>query len=154
MRTDSSPSEISSSEIPDSSSSSINFFTLRMSIREPLEVSSILSCGQACAGRFERKFVSDGPKSEYATDREVGQIGVMPELLAREYVAEVNLDERYGCCQKCIAQRDAGVRIRARIDDYECNPVALGAMHLADQFVLRVTLVGYQVMALRAGHAG
>ena len=37
MRTDSSPSEISSSEMPDSSSSSINFFTLRISIREPLQ---------------------------------------------------------------------------------------------------------------------
>src|SRR5271169_4623776 len=34
MRTDSSPSDISSSEIPDCSSNSINFFTLRISIRE------------------------------------------------------------------------------------------------------------------------
>ncbi len=33
MRTDSSPSEISSSEMPDSSSNSINFLTLRISIR-------------------------------------------------------------------------------------------------------------------------
>ena len=39
MRTDSSPSDISSSEMPDSSSSSISFFTLRISIREPLEES-------------------------------------------------------------------------------------------------------------------
>src|SRR5208283_4538538 len=87
MRTDSSPSEISSSEIPDSSSNSINFLTLRMSIREPLEVSSILSGGQARAGGFERKLVSEGPKAKYAADREVGQIGVMPELLACEYIA-------------------------------------------------------------------
>ena len=37
MRTDSSPSEISSSEMPDSSSSSISFLTLRMSIPNPFE---------------------------------------------------------------------------------------------------------------------
>src|ERR1700694_2618510 len=37
MRTDSSPSEISSSEIPDSSSNSINFLTLRMSTANPLQ---------------------------------------------------------------------------------------------------------------------
>ena len=39
MRTDSSPSDISSSEMPDSSSNSINFLTLRISIREPLQIS-------------------------------------------------------------------------------------------------------------------
>jgi hypothetical protein len=38
MRTDSSPSEISSSAIPDSSRSSMSFFTLRISIREPLRI--------------------------------------------------------------------------------------------------------------------
>jgi hypothetical protein len=42
MRTDSSPSEISSSEMPDSSSSSIKFFTLRISIREPLQNIAVL----------------------------------------------------------------------------------------------------------------
>ena len=81
-----------------------------MSIREPLEVSFDLNGGQARAGGFERELVADGPESEYAADCEVGQIGVMPELLACEYIAEMNFDERHGCCEKCVAQRDAGVR--------------------------------------------
>src|ERR1700676_2186920 len=72
MRTDSSPSEISSSEIPDSSSSSISFLTLRISIREPLEESLVLGFGQAGASRLERKLVADGPQSENAADRDVG----------------------------------------------------------------------------------
>src|SRR5271168_4094676 len=77
MRTDSSPSEISSSEIPDSSSSSINFFTLRISIPEPLEESSVLSVGQAGACGLERQLVADGTQSDNAADRDVGQIGML-----------------------------------------------------------------------------
>src|SRR5579863_5528921 len=72
MRTDSSPSEISSSEIPDSSSSSINFLTLRISIREPL---NSLCLGEAGAGGFERELIADGPQPEDASGRDVGQIG-------------------------------------------------------------------------------
>src|SRR5580692_6717902 len=72
MRTDSSPSEISSSEMPDSSSSSINFFTLRMSIREPLEKSLVLSVDQAGACGLERQLVADGSQTDNAADRNVG----------------------------------------------------------------------------------
>src|SRR6204780_3988335 len=60
MRTDSSPSEISSSEMPDSSSSSISFFTLRMSIRDPLEESLMLGGDQSGACGLERQLVADG----------------------------------------------------------------------------------------------
>ena len=74
----------------------------------------------------------------------------MPEWLACEYIAEVNFNERYGRREKCIAQRDAGVREGAGVDDYERNSVALGALHPADQFMLRVALAGEQVMAFRA----
>src|SRR5882724_633634 len=72
IRTDSSPSEISSSEIPDSSSNSMSFFTLRISIREPLEESLVLSVGQAGACGLERQLIADGTQSENAADRDVG----------------------------------------------------------------------------------
>src|ERR1700731_1792189 len=72
MRTDSSPSEISSSEMPDSSSSSINFFTLRISIREPLEEPLVLAVGQAGTCGFERELIADGSQPEDAADRDVG----------------------------------------------------------------------------------
>src|ERR1700704_5947965 len=108
MRTDSSPSEISSSEMPDSSSSSINFFTLRISIREPLR-NIVLGLGQARDGGFERKLVADRPQSINAADCNVGQIRVMPESLAREHIAQVNFNERQGHREKGVAQRDTGV---------------------------------------------
>src|SRR3981081_806108 len=94
MRTDSSPSEISSSEIPDSSSNSINFFTLRISIREPLEKSLVLAVGQTGACGFERELIADGSQSENAADRDVGQIGMLSKSLACEHVAAMHLDER------------------------------------------------------------
>src|ERR1700724_509431 len=72
MRTDSSPSEISNSEMPDSSSSSINFFTLRISIREPLEEPLVLAVGQAGTCGFERELIADGSQPEDAADRNVG----------------------------------------------------------------------------------
>src|SRR5712672_4521353 len=96
VRTDSSPSEISSSEIPDSSSNSINFFTLRISIREPLEESLVLGVGQAGACGIERELIADGPQSDDAADRDVGQIRVVAKSFACEHVAEMHLDERYG----------------------------------------------------------
>src|ERR1700730_14205368 len=88
MRTDSSPSEISSSEMPDSSSSSINFFTLRISIREPLQASLIFGVGQACACGFERQLVADGSQSDNAADRDVGKIGMLSKTLPRKHVAQ------------------------------------------------------------------
>src|SRR5208283_411816 len=67
MRTDSSPSEISSSEIPDSSKSSINFFTLRISIPE-LPKDRRLGGGQPCTGRFERELIADRAEPDDAAD--------------------------------------------------------------------------------------
>ena len=72
MRTDSSPSEISSSEMPDSSSNSINFLTLRISIRYPLQDSLGLSGGQARAGSFERELIPVCAKTYDAADCDAG----------------------------------------------------------------------------------
>src|SRR5208282_3572625 len=71
MRTDSSPSDISSSEIPDSSSSSINFFTLRISIRGPPSI-IVLDFGQTRACGLERELIANRAQSKYAADRHVG----------------------------------------------------------------------------------
>ena len=48
----------------------------------------------------------------------------MPEIFAREYVAQVNFDERHRNGEERVAQRDAGVREGARIDDHESRPIA------------------------------
>src|SRR6202046_2877859 len=109
MRTDSSPSEISSSEMPDSSSSSISFFTLRMSIRDPLEESLMLGGDQSGACALARQLVADGSQSDDAADSDVGQIRVLPKTLAREHVAQMNFDEGQLDREKGIAQGDAGM---------------------------------------------
>src|SRR5271154_6182021 len=110
MRTDSSPSDISSSEMPDSSSNSISFFTLRISIREPLENLVFLGLGQARDGGLERELVADRAQSINAAGCDIGQIRVMPICLAGEYVAQMNFDERHADREERIAQCDAGMR--------------------------------------------
>ena len=66
-------------------------------------------------------------QADDAAGGNAGQIRAMPEFLAREYVAQMNLDERYGHGEKRVAQRDARVREGAGIDDRECNAVLLRA---------------------------
>src|ERR1700691_2337312 len=153
MRTDSSPSEISSSEMPDSSSSSINFFTLRMSIREPLSVSLVLGVAQTGAYGFERELVADGPQSENAANRDVRQIRMLPIPFTGEQIAQMYLDERYTHPEKRVAQGNAGVRVARRIDDYGGNAFALGGLNPLDQFVFGIALERDQVMTFGAGQA-
>jgi hypothetical protein len=94
--------------------------------RTPSKILRSKADGEARAGRFQRELVTDRAKSDDAAGCDIGQIRAMPELLASEYVAQVNFDERYGNGEKGVAQRDAGVGKRAGIDDYEGDPVALG----------------------------
>src|SRR5713226_1941985 len=151
MRTDSSPSEISSSEMPDSSSSSINFFTLRISIREPLEESLVLSVGQAGACGFERELIADGSQSDDAADRDVGQIRMVLKSFACEHVAEMHLDERHRHREEGGAQGNTGVRVAGWIDDHERNALVLRGMNLRNQLVLRIALESGQGMAASQG---
>src|SRR6185312_8087754 len=147
MRTDSSPSEISSSEMPDSSSSSISFFTLRISIREPLCEFWFLRVSQAGACGDERKLVAQGSQSDDAADRDVGQIRTMSKFLARKQVAQMNFDERYRDPEKGVAQGNAGVGESPRIDDHEGDAVALDGVNLRDQLMLGIALEAREDMA-------
>src|SRR5258708_15446638 len=72
----------------------------------------------------------------------------MPERLAREYITQVNFDERHTHGQEGVAQRDAGVGEGARIDDHEADRFALSRLYFADQLVLGIALPGDQFMAL------
>ena len=72
---------------------------------------------------IQRKFIANGAETEYAADCDVGQKGVMAETFAREYVAQMNFDERDRHAEQRVTQRDAGVSQRARIDQHECGAV-------------------------------
>src|SRR5258707_11029570 len=118
--------------------------------REPLEESLVLG-GQAGACGFERELIADGPQSDDAADRDVGQIGMVSKSFAREHVAEMYLDERYGDREKGVAQGNTGVRIAAWIDDHERNALVLRGMDLRNHLVLGIALVRGQGMALGEG---
>src|SRR5262245_54157080 len=85
MRTASSPSLISISAIPDSSSSSISFLTLRMS--------NLFVLGDACGRSLNRQLVSNSPEPDDAAHGDVREIRVVAEFLPRESVGEVQFDE-------------------------------------------------------------
>src|SRR5688572_20405989 len=71
----------------------------------------------------------------------------MAELLPRERVREMQLDEGQFHAQQGVAQRDAGVRESAGIDDGERNAVRLRGLHAVDELVLRVALEGHELVA-------
>ena len=73
-------------------------------------------------------------------NRDVGEVGVLPETLARVHVREVHFDERDLYCEQGIAQRDARVREARGVEDDE-GPVARGRlMYARDQLGFRVAL--------------
>src|SRR5271166_2166474 len=145
MRTDSSPSEISSSEMPDSSSSSISFFTFRISIRELLEEAVVLSFAQAQCGGFERQLVAERTQPENASDCDIREIGSVPKLFARENVAEVDLDEWNGNAQQRIPQCNTRMSQSARIDQDELHGVLRCIMNRRNEFMLGIALQAQQV---------
>src|SRR5690606_28537503 len=118
MRTASSPSLISISAMPDSSSSSISFFTLRISMRAPEEGGSS-GRGEARGSGTQGKFIAQRPETDDLADGDVREIRVAAECLARVHVRQVHFDERQSDAEDGIAQGDAGVRECAGVQDQE-----------------------------------
>src|SRR5690606_27049738 len=119
MRTDSSPSRISSSSMPDSSSSSISFLTLRISIdyfRPVRYLGCCRLCGsgtlclcQLCHGRLQRQAITVRSQPHDHASGDIGEIGVVTECLAPVDVGKMHFDKRNAHAKQCIAQRDAGM---------------------------------------------
>src|SRR5690348_15493576 len=98
MRTASSPSLISISAMPDSSSSSISFLIFRMSMRGGLPRMSWI---QRESGRtrqpLERgahgELVAEGTEPQHAADRDIREIGMPAKGLAGVGVRQMYFDE-------------------------------------------------------------
>src|SRR5688572_12584854 len=159
MRTDSSPSLISISAMPDSSSSSMSFLTLRISIRILLFFSC--ECGERSAEKMpalltsERQVVSRGAQRQLITERtesrdradgDIGEIRVMAEGLPRMHVAQMHFDERNLHAQQRVAQRHAGVRERRRIEDDAGHVRSRRLVNASDQLRFGVALEIREVM--------
>jgi len=72
--------------------------------------------------------------------------------LAGVRVGQVYFDERYAGAQQRVAQRNAGVRESARVDDHERHSFGAGPMDAIDQLVFGVTLERDQLVPELAGH--
>src|SRR5215469_11732417 len=151
--TASSPSLISISAMPDSSSSSISFLIFRMSM--PGMPPSVVRYGprrSGCVGEPlecgpQRQLVAERPQARDDPDGNVREIRMPAKALAGVDVGKVNLDERQGHRQDCIAERNAGVGEAAGIEDHEVDPVALAMLDARDQLMLGIALEGDQLMA-------
>src|SRR4051812_23919715 len=157
MRTASSPSLISISAIPDSSSSSISFLTLRISKM----VSSInfqtrwkaraLTGGDPRGRSLHRQLVTQRPQADDAAHGDVREIRVVSEFLPREGVRQVQFDERQLHSEQRVAQRYAGVGEAPGVEDCEADAVGLGGLHAIDELVLGVALERDHFMAETGG---
>ena len=79
----------------------------------------------------------------------------MTEFFAREGIREMHFDEGQFHAQQGIAQRHAGMREAARIDDGEADAVAARRLHTGDELVFGIALEGDHLVAeLRRGVLG
>ena len=98
-------------------------------------------------GGAQRQLVADCAEPGDRADGDVGEVGVMAEGFPRLHVTQVHFDERDLHRQQRVAQRDAGVRERRRVEDDEGDVRRRRLVNARDQLVLGVALERRQVMA-------
>src|SRR6516164_2342289 len=160
MRTASSPSLISISAMPDSSSSSISFLIFRMSMPglpqeksktpTPLVVSGCT--GEPRRGGAHCRFVAERAEAADHTDRDVREIRLPPKRLAGVRVRQMHLDERQPRGQNRVAQRNARVSEGRGVDDEEGHPLRASLVDALNELVLRVALEADQIVPRLACH--
>src|SRR5438477_12582603 len=159
MRSASSPSLISISAMPDSSSNSISFLIFRMSMpgMPPKESESRKrrTSGGGCEplrGGAHGRLVAERAQPGDDPDRTVRQIGMSAKRLAGVRLGQMHFDERYAGAEQRVAQRNAGVREGARVDDHERHSLGAGPMDAIDQLVFGVTLERDQLVPELTSH--
>src|ERR1700674_5097976 len=158
MRSASSPSLISISAMPDSSSNSISFLIFRMSMPGmPPRKRKLWKRRTSGGGReplrrgAHGRLVTKCPQAGDDPDCDVREIGMPAKRLTGVRVGQVHFDERHTGAEDGVTQRDAGVRERARIDDHERHAFGAGPMDAIDQLVFGVTLECDQLVPELAG---
>src|SRR5690625_51657 len=154
MRTDSSPSLISISSILESSSSSISFLTLRMSIitlwLQSFSVRPALGLVQPRHAGIQSQQVAPGTKAQHHADGDVGKVAEPAEGFTLVHIGEVHFNEGEVGCQQGIPERDAGVRIGSRVEQDQVHPVIGSGVNALDELGLAIGLKGFQPMS--GGH--
>lgn len=96
--------------------------------------------------RLYGQFVTLGTESGNHAGRDVREERMLPEVLPRKNVGQVHLDERDGNAQQGIAQGDAGMRERTRIENDQGDALLAGTVYPLHQLVLRITLEPFQLV--------
>src|SRR5438309_11784003 len=116
-----------------------------MSARSRLAIESRRGC-------VNRRLVATGNDAVDHTDVDVRYIGMPAKRLAGEDVGQVHLDEGQGRAGERVAQRDAGMGQRSRIDDDERDGVGGRPLDALDELVLGVALEGEELVTELPGH--
>src|SRR3546814_14067445 len=115
MRTDSSPSRTSSSEMPDCSTRSISVLILRKSIAPSLGMLfSVLR--KTLMRSAQRKLVTQCATAGNHAQGDVRSIRMFAERLAGVHVRQMTFDEREGDSEHRVAPCEAGVRLGTGLD--------------------------------------
>lgn len=101
--------------------------------------------------RLQRQLVADRTQAADHTYGDIREIGMLAEILAGVDVGEVHLDEGYPHRQQGIAQGNAGVRERRRVEDDEIDVFVGSGVDVVDEFGFGVGLEGEQPYAQLLG---
>lgn len=91
---------------------------------------------------FQGVFVAGRAETTNHADREIGEVGVMPERFSLVYVGQVHFDERQLDGSERIAKHHTGVCEAGRVDDDELRAVIEGGMDALDKGRFAVALEG------------
>ena len=103
--------------------------------------------GEIVTGCAKRQFVSHCTQASDGSDRNVGEVRVMPEGLSRVCVAQVHFDEGDLHAQQRITKRNARMRESRGIEDDEGDVSARRFVNPLDQRCLGIDLEAGQIMA-------
>ena len=91
-------------------------------------------------GRLQCQLVAVSPKPKKAAIRNIAKVAVMPKLLPRKRVAEMNFDKRNLNGKERVTQRHARVREAPGVQDDEIDAIDGGLLYAVDEFVFGIAL--------------
>src|SRR5690554_5119670 len=139
--------------MPDSSSSSMSFFTLRISIGTcaPGQMLIVSVLFESAYSRLQSQCVTFSSQPADDSLGDVRKIGVMTEGFASVHVGKMHFDEWDAHRQQCVTYCDTGMGKGGGIDDDEVDAFVPGGVNAVDQLVLGVALQHLQLVTIALG---
>jgi hypothetical protein len=96
---------------------------------------------------LQSEFITIRSETEQATVCDVTEIAVLPKLLSRERIAQVDFDKRDLNGQKSISQCDAGMREATGVQDDKFDAIDVGLLDSIDELMLGIALKTNQLVS-------